>query len=59
MNKQLMAVALAAAAVIAAPAHATSVALAADGSWNEFDVDSMLVARTSATAGSTTPTARR
>jgi hypothetical protein len=43
MNKQLMAVALAAAAaVIAAPAHASSVALAADGSWNEFDVDSML-----------------
>ena len=42
MNKQLMAAALAAAAVIAAPAHATSVALAADGKWNEFDVDSML-----------------
>ena len=39
MNKQLMAVALAAAAVIAAPAHATSVALAADGSWTEFTVD--------------------
>jgi hypothetical protein len=42
MNKQLMAAALAAAAVIAAPAHATSVALAADGGWNEFDVDSFL-----------------
>ena len=42
MNKQLMAAALAAAAVIATPAHATSVALAADGSWNEFDVDAML-----------------
>ena len=42
MNKPLMAVALAAAAVIAAPAHATSVALAADGGWNEFDIDSML-----------------
>ena len=42
MNKQLMATALAAAAVIAAPAHATSVALAADGGWNEFDVDSFL-----------------
>ena len=42
MNKQLMAAALAAAAVIAAPAHATSVALAADGGWNEFNVDSFL-----------------
>ena len=41
MNKQLMAAALAA-AVIAIPAHATSVALAADGSWNEFDIDAML-----------------
>ena len=39
MNKQLMAVALAAAAVIAAPAQATTVALAADGNWSEFDVD--------------------
>ncbi len=39
MNKQLMALALTAAAVIAAPAHATTVALAADGSWSEFDVD--------------------
>jgi MYXO-CTERM domain-containing protein len=39
MNKQLMAVALAAAAVIATPAQATSVALAADGGWNEFTVD--------------------
>lgn len=42
MNKQLMAAALAAAAVIATPARATNVALAADGSWNEFDVDAML-----------------
>lgn len=42
MNKQLMAAALAAAAVIATPAQATSVALAADGSWTEFNVDSFL-----------------
>lgn len=42
MNKPLMAAALAAAAVIAAPAQATSVALAGDGSWQEFDVDAML-----------------
>jgi len=43
MNKQLMAAALAAAAAVtAAPAHASSVALPADGSWHEFDVDSML-----------------
>ena len=42
MNKQLMAAALAAAAVIATPAQATSVALAGDGSWNEFDIDAML-----------------
>ncbi|MEO5685803.1 MAG: hypothetical protein ABIR54_00440 [Burkholderiaceae bacterium] len=39
MSKQLMAAALAAAAVIAAPAHATSVALPADASWTEFTVD--------------------
>ncbi len=39
MNKQMIAAALAAAAVIAAPAHATTVALPADGSWNEFTVD--------------------
>ena len=42
MNKHLMAAALAAVAAIAVPAHATSVALAGDGSWNEFDIDSML-----------------
>jgi len=42
MSKQLMAVALAAAAVIAAPAHATTVALPADGSWSEFTVDSFV-----------------
>ena len=42
MNKQLMAAALAAAAVIATPAQATSVALAADGKWMEFNVDSFL-----------------
>jgi len=39
MNKHLMAATLAAAAMIAAPAHATSVALAADGTWNDFTVD--------------------
>lgn len=44
MNKQLMAVALAAAAVIAAPAQATTVALAGDGSWNDFNVDSFIAA---------------
>ena len=44
MNKHLLAVALAAAAVIAAPAKATSVALPSNGSWNEFDVDSMIAA---------------
>jgi hypothetical protein len=44
MNKQLMAVALAAAALIAAPVHATSVAMTTDGSWNEFDVDSAVAA---------------
>jgi hypothetical protein len=44
MNKQLMAAALAAATLIAAPAHATSVALPADGSWNEFNVDSFIAA---------------
>ena len=41
MNKQLMAAAFAA-AVIAAPAQATTVALAGDGSWNEFNVDSFI-----------------
>ena len=44
MNKPLMAAALAVAALIAAPAQATSVTLAADGSWNEFDIDSLLSA---------------
>jgi len=39
MNKHMTAAVLAAAAVIAAPAHATTVALPADGSWNEFTVD--------------------
>jgi hypothetical protein len=39
MNKQMIAAALAAAAVIAAPAHATTAALPADGNWNEFTVD--------------------
>lgn len=42
MNKQLLAVALAAATVIAAPAHATTVALPGDGSWNAFNVDSFI-----------------
>ena len=42
MNKQLMAAALAAAAVIAAPAHASTAALPADGSWSEFTVDSFV-----------------
>jgi hypothetical protein len=44
MNKHLIAAALAASALIAGPARATDVALAADGSWNEFDVDSMSAA---------------
>jgi hypothetical protein len=44
MNKQLMATALAAAAVIAAPAGATTVALAGDGGWNDFNVDSFIAA---------------
>ncbi|MBC7663628.1 MAG: hypothetical protein H7276_07500 [Caulobacter sp.] len=39
MNKHMMAAALAVAAAIAAPAHATTVALPADGSWHEFNVD--------------------
>jgi len=42
MYKPLLAAAIAAAAAIAVPAHATSIALAADGQWNEFDVDSFL-----------------
>lgn len=41
MNKHLMAAAIAA-AMIAPAAHATTVAIAGDGSWNEFDVDSFL-----------------
>ncbi|MEP6505311.1 MAG: PEP-CTERM sorting domain-containing protein [Betaproteobacteria bacterium] len=40
MNKPLLCGALAFAAALAAPAHASTVALAADGQWNEFDVDS-------------------
>ncbi len=44
MNKHLIAAALAASALIAAPAHASSVALAADGQWNEFDVDNQVAA---------------
>ncbi len=44
MNKQLMAMAFAAAAVIAAPAHANSVALTAGAGWVGFDVDSMIAA---------------
>lgn len=39
MNKQLIAAALAVAAALTAPAHASTVALAADGGWNEFTVD--------------------
>lgn len=39
MNKHLMAAALAVAAAAATPALATTVALPADGSWNEFTVD--------------------
>ena len=42
MNKQVMAIALAAAAVIPTPAQATSVALATDGSWNELNIDSFV-----------------
>ena len=42
MSKQLMALALAAAAMMAVPAEATTVALASDGNWNEFNVDSMI-----------------
>jgi hypothetical protein len=44
MKMQLMTVALAAMAAFAAPAQATSVALAADGNWNEFNVDSLVAA---------------
>ena len=40
MNKPLLCGALALAAALAAPAHASTVALAADGQWNEFDIDS-------------------
>lgn len=39
MNKHMMAAALTLAATIAAPAGATTVALPADGTWHEFDVD--------------------
>lgn len=41
MNKHLLAAAIAA-AMTAPAAHATTVALAGDGSWNEFNVDSFL-----------------
>ena len=41
MNKPLLAAAFAA-ALIAPAAHATTVAIAGDGSWNEFNVDSFL-----------------
>ena len=41
MNKHLMAAAIAA-AMIAPAAHATTVAIAGDGSWNEFAVDNFL-----------------
>lgn len=40
MNKLLLASAIAAAAALAAPAHATTVALTGDGAWNEIDVGS-------------------
>jgi len=40
MNKPLMAAAIAA-AMIAPAAHATTVAIAGDGSWNEFTVDNV------------------
>jgi len=42
MNKHLMVAILAAAATLAAPAHATRVALAADGAWNDFTVDDVV-----------------
>jgi hypothetical protein len=41
MNKPLLAAAIAA-ALIAPAAHATTVAIAGDGSWNEFSVDNFL-----------------
>jgi hypothetical protein len=41
MHKPLLAAAIAA-ALIAPAAHATTVAIAGDGSWNEFNVDSFL-----------------
>jgi hypothetical protein len=41
MNKPLLAAVIAAATITPA-AHATTVALAGDGSWNAFDVDSFL-----------------
>jgi hypothetical protein len=44
MNKQLMAIALATTALMAAPVRATSVGLVADGKWMEFNVDSDLAA---------------
>jgi hypothetical protein len=41
MNKPLLAAAIAA-AMTASAAHATTVAIAGDGSWNEFNVDSFV-----------------
>ena len=42
MKKLLSCATLALAAALAAPAHATTVALAGDGLWNEFNVDSFV-----------------
>ena len=42
IQHSLAVLATAAAAAFALPAHATDVALAADGSWNEFTVDSAI-----------------
>ena len=44
MSKQMMALAIAAATVMACPAEATTVALAGDGNWNEFNVDNLIAA---------------
>jgi hypothetical protein len=41
MKKILLCAAVATAAALAAPAQASTIALAADGAWNEFDVDSL------------------
>jgi hypothetical protein len=42
VKAQLISSVLVVAAAIAAPAHATTVSLAADGSWNEFNVDNQV-----------------